>query len=80
MTNFLNQSNYSNWSGANSVHSSTHYPKQHNRYNSSYDHFFKTTKDNKNVSKFGYTRVNPLVALPETNPHNCGVLKDYLSR
>lgn len=77
MSNFINQSHYSNWSGANSSSSSTHYPK-HNRYNSSHDHFFKTTKDNKNVSKFGYSKVNPLVSLPQTNAHNSQVIKDYL--
>ena len=79
MTSFLNQSNYSNWSGGNSNPSATHYPK-HNRYNSSHDHFFKTTKDNKNASKFGYTKINPLVSLPQPSDHNMNVLKDYFKK
>lgn len=79
MSNFLNQSNYSNWSSGNSVSNSTRYPK-HNRYNSSHDHFFKTTKDIKNASRFGYSKMNPLVALPEPNAHNCEVLKQHLRK
>lgn len=48
--------------------SSTQYSK-HNR-NVTGDHFFRTTKDNKNASKFGYTRINPLISLPEAKHHN----------
>lgn len=63
MTNFLNQSNYSNWSRGGSVSTSTQYAR-HNRNNSTTDHFFRTTKDNKNASLIGYTKINPLVSLP----------------
>ena len=63
MTNFLNRSNYSNW-----VETKSSFMKDktnHLRSNSTGDHFFKTTKDNKNASKIGYTKINPLVSSVE---------------
>lgn len=75
MTNFLSQSNYSNWSGSSP-------PKQHShkRALSSNNYFFKTTKDNKNASKIGYTQVNPLVSLVKTNSQPKEKIKEYLKK
>lgn len=64
MTSFLNQSNYSNWS----EHGSNQGNRSHKRMFSTGDHFFKTTKDNKNVSKIGYTKINPLVGTSPMDP------------
>ena len=82
LTNFLNESNYSNWSEAGvtfySDKSKNQY--QHRRFSSSGDHFFKTTKDNKNVSKIGCTKINPLVSIGKTSPQHRDILKDYLRK
>ena len=69
LTNFLNESNYSNWTEAGASFY-TDRSSRHKRYSSSGDHFFKTTKDNKNASKMGYTKINPLVTVPKTSSHN----------
>lgn len=74
MTCFLSQSNYSNWSGSPSENQESNDYLKHRRYNSTHDHFFKTTKDNKNASKIGYSKINPLVSLPEPKAHNIRVL------
>lgn len=78
MTNFLNESNYSNWSEARGSQYSERSGK-HRRYDSG-DYFFKTTKDNKNASKIGYTGINPLVTVGKTSSHHKEVLRDHLSK
>lgn len=62
MSQFLRKSNYSNWRG-NSSHISRNSDNSHARSYSTTkgDHFFKTTKDDKNQSKIGFTPVFPLV-------------------
>lgn len=75
MTNFLSQSHYSNWSnhpGSTSIsRSNTH---KRSNSNSAHDHFFRTTTDNKNVSRFGYTNINTLISNSATKAHNRQVL------
>ena len=60
MTSFLSQSNYSNWRGEQA--NISRLSSNHKRAHSTHDHFFKTTKDNKNQSKIGYTPIFPLVS------------------
>ncbi len=66
MGDFLSRSNYSNWSDYSSGKDS----KIHKKNISTGDHFFRTTKDNKNESKIGYTRINPLVTMIKTDRKN----------
>lgn len=78
MTNFINRSNYSNWT---SPHHSTQLKEkspEHKRTTSTGDHFFKTTKDNKNASLIGYTKINPLVSSVETNALKEKKISEYL--
>ena len=44
MTNFLNKSNYSNWTSPKSQVEKDSTNKDHKRSSSTGDHFFKTTK------------------------------------
>lgn len=61
MTNFMNRSGYSNWKG-DQPHISRLSNAPHKRSHSTQgDHFFRTTKDNRNESKIGYTPIFPLV-------------------
>lgn len=68
MTKFLNQSNYSNWKQI-SVGSRSNGFESHRKSNSTHDHFFRTTTDNKNSSRFGYTKINPLVSSSAPKAH-----------
>ena len=63
LTSFLSRSNYSNWKG-NQANSSRMSENSHKRSYSSTqgNHFFKTTKDDKNTSKIGFTPIFPLVS------------------
>ena len=79
MTNFLNESNYSNWSEAGATFYSNK-SNNHRRYSSSGDHFFKTTKDNRNESKIGYTKINPLVSIGKSTRHPKEVLLNQLDK
>lgn len=62
LTSFLSRSNYSNWRG-NQPNISHITDTSHKRSYSSTqgDHFFKTTKQDKNQSKIGFTPIFPLV-------------------
>lgn len=64
MSNFLSRSNYSNWRGEqrniSNLSESTH---KRSYSTTPGDHFFKTTKDNRNQSKIGCTPIFPLVAV-----------------
>jgi hypothetical protein len=62
MSSFLRRSHYSNWKGE-SPNISNMSQSSHARSLSTHgDYFFKTTKDNKNASKIGFTPVFPLVS------------------
>ena len=61
MTNFMNKSGFSNWKG-DQPHISRLSGASHKRSHSTQgDHFFRTTKDNRNESKIGCTPIFPLV-------------------
>jgi len=62
MGNFLRRSNYSNWSEVNRNISKLSGDTHKRSYSSvKGDHFFKTTRDDKNMSKIGFTPIFPLV-------------------
>lgn len=64
MTSFLSRSNYSNWRGNSPNISRMSDLSAHARSYSTTkgDHFFRTTKEDKNQSKIGFTTVFPLVS------------------
>jgi len=75
MGSFLNESRYSSWNRGLSQES-FNTKKIHDR-NSTQDHFFRGSKETKNVSTIGFTNINPLVALPTVSMHSSVILKDY---
>ena len=54
--------------------------KNHKRSNSTGDHFFKTTKDNRNASKIGFTKINPLVSSVEIDKVRSQRLGEFLNK
>jgi hypothetical protein len=70
MSSFLRKSNYSNWQGNRANTSRMSNASSHKRSYSSTqgDHFFKTSKDNKNESKIGFTPLFPLVSNVPVTP------------
>lgn len=68
MTNFLSQSHYSNWRGDQPNISRVSSTQHRKTYSNSGDHFFKTTKEDKNQSKIGCTPVFPLVSNISAQP------------
>jgi hypothetical protein len=78
MTNFLFQSNYSNWRGDKKHISriSEDSPKRSESYRG--EHFFRTTKDNRNESKIGYTPIFPLVSNAPVDAKKAVVLDEFL--
>ena len=71
MTNFLNKSNYSTESLP--YNESRAVPGAQRKSHYLGDYFFRTTKNNKNASRFGYTKINPLI-------HSGELKKDSLSK
>lgn len=62
MSAFLNTSNYSNWSNRQLSDQSSFNRTHHRSYSTTHgDYFFRTTKEDKNVSKIGCTPIFPLV-------------------
>ena len=66
MTSFLNKSQYSNREAL--LYGSSRALSGHRKATSTAQHFFKTTKDDKNASKIGFTGINPLVSNIDSSP------------
>ena len=78
MTNFLNKSNYSTESLPYNEPIAS--PMNHRRSSRYGDYFFRTTKNNKNVSKFGYTGINPLVCSGELKKNSLSKMEEVLEK
>ena len=79
MTNFMNRSGYSNWQGE-----QPHISRLSNSHKRSYstqgDHFFRTTKDNRNQSKIGCTPIFPLVTNIPPQEQKQATLSSFFSQ
>ena len=81
MTSFLSRSNYSNWRGDSPNISRMSENSGHARSYSTTkgDHFFKTTKEDKNQSKIGCTPIFPLVSNTPLNKAKETTLKNFFN-
>lgn len=80
MGSFLHESRYSNWSKI-AENNSSFISTKNNLRNSTHDNFYKgNISESKNVSKIGYSDVNPLVGQSAVNQSSSMALKDYLEK
>jgi len=79
MGNFLSRSNYSNWNGHNRNISRLSEDTHNKNYSTvKGDHFFKTTRDDKNMSKIGFTPIFPLVTNSPVQPTKDLSIREFL--
>lgn len=79
MTKFMNRSGYSNWRGEQPHISRLPDPPHRRSHSTQGDHFFRTTKDNRNQSKIGCTPVFPLVTNIPPQQHKQETLSNFFA-